>query len=98
MIIVNISTYGSVSEEAGWNCKEVMLEQARATVEGALISAKLRNGRNLLDLVADEHGVKEDYTVLLNGRPLWKPKDLKREVQSKNLITAMGILYPIGGG
>ena len=98
MVTVNISIYGTVSEEAGWSCKEVKLEQTKATVEDVLMSVKLRNGRTLLDLVADEHSVKEDYTVLLNGRPLWSPKDLKRAINSKDLITAMGILYPIGGG
>ena len=98
MIKVNVSTYGSVNKEVGWSSKEVKLEQAKVTVEDVLKSAELGGGRTLFDLVADEWGVKEDYTILLNGHPLWSPKDLKREIKDADLITAMGILYPIGGG
>ncbi len=98
MVKVSISTYGSVNKEAGWDCKEFRLEQAMVTVEDVLRSAKLEDGKTLFDLVADKRGLKEDYTILLNGRPLQSPKDLRREIKGEDLITAMGILYPIGGG
>ena len=87
-----------MSKEAGWNCKEVKLEQARVTVKDALGSAELGDGRTLLDLVADESGIKEDYTIVLNGRPLWNPDDLRIEIKSGAQVAALDILYPIGGG
>ncbi len=98
MTKVNVSTYGSVNKEAGWDCQEVKLEQTKVTAEDVLRSAALGNGKALFDLVAAEGGVKEDYTVLLNGRPLKSHEDLQRELKDEDLITAMGILYPIGGG
>ena len=63
-----------------------------------LRSAALGNRKALFDLVADEGGVKEDYAVLLNGRPLKSHEDLRRELKDEDLITAMGVFYPIGGG
>ena len=98
MVKVHISTYGSVNEEAGWDSKEIKLEQARVTVEDVLRAVELGGGKTLLNLVADESGVKDSYTILLNGRPLWNPKDLKREIKDEDLVTAMDILYPVGGG
>ena len=41
MVKVIISTYGSVNKEAGWDCKEIKLEQARVTVGDVLRSAEL---------------------------------------------------------
>jgi len=53
VVKVNISTYGSVSKEAGWSYKEVRLEKVGAMVKDALKAAELRDGKTLLDLVAD---------------------------------------------
>ena len=98
MVKVKVTTYGSVNEELGCNCIEVKLEQARVTVEDALRAAELVDGRTLFDLVADDTGVKEGYTILLNGRPLWNPEDLKRNIGSEDVVTAMDVLSAIGGG
>ncbi len=98
MVNVSISTFGSVNKEVGWSCKELSLAQEGVTVEDVLKSVRLRDGRILFDLVGDESGIKDNYTILLNGRPLWNPKDLKTEVRSEDLVTAMDILQAIGGG
>ena len=98
MVKVNVTTYGSVNKEAGWSCQEVELEQERVTIEDVLRSAELGDGRSLFDLVADESGIKERYTILLNGRPLWNPRDLKVEITGRDQVTALDILYALGGG
>ena len=98
MIKVSVSTYGRVNKEAGWDCKEFKLEQARVTVEDVLRSAKVEDGRTLFDLVADERGVKEDYTILLNDRTLRSHEYLRREIKDEGLVMALGIIEAIGGG
>ncbi len=98
MIKVNVRTYGIVNKEAGWDSKEVKLEQAIVTVEDILRSVSLQYGGALFDLVADEQGVKEDFTVLLNDSTLRSTEDLKREIKDEDQITALGILEAIGGG
>ncbi|MFC2047480.1 hypothetical protein ACFLTK_04325 [Chloroflexota bacterium] len=98
MIKVSISTYGSVNKKSGWHLKELTLKQAKATVDDVLKSTSLEDGTVMFDIVADNDGVKKDYSILLNGRPLWNPKDLKSEIKSGDLITATGILEMLGGG
>lgn len=98
MIKVNVRTYGIVNKEAGWDSKEVKLEQARVTAEDILRSVALQYGGALFDLVADERGVKEDYTVLLNDSTLRSAEDLKREIKDEDQIMALGIIEAIGGG
>ena len=98
MVKVIISTYGSVNKEAGWDCKEIKLEQARVTVGDVLRSAELGGGRTLFDLVGHESGIKDGYTILLNERPLWNSDDLGIEIKSEDQVAALDILYPIDGG
>ena len=98
MIKVTVTTYGNVHKEAGWHSREVTVEQMKATVEDVLKLALLEDGRTLFDIVSDNGGIKQDSSILLNGRPLWNPKDLKTEIKSGDLITATGILEPLGGG
>ncbi len=98
MVKLRVTTYGSVNKELGCNCIEVELEQARVTVEDALRSVELGDGSTLFDLVADESGIKDGYTILLNGLPLWNPEDLKGKIESEDVVTAMDILSAIGGG
>ena len=78
MIKVTISAYGSVKKEVGWSSHEVELEKEKGQIEDALKSAKLQDGRTLFDLVANENGIREKYSILLNGRLLWKPEGLKK--------------------
>ena len=98
IVKASINTYGSVNKEAGWNRKEVTLRQTRASVEDVLRSAELGDGRPLFDLVADASGLKKNYTIVLNGRPLWNHEDLGVEIKSGDQVAALDILYPIGGG
>ena len=49
MIKVNVRTYGIVNKEAGWDSKEVKLEQAIVTAEDILRSISLRYGGALFD-------------------------------------------------
>lgn len=98
MVKVKITSYGNVNKELGCDCIQVELEQERVTVEDALRAAELGDGRNLFDLVADDTGVKDGYTILLNGRSLWNPEDLKRNIGSEDVVTAMDVLSAIGGG
>jgi sulfur carrier protein ThiS len=98
MIKVNINTYGTVNREVGWSSKVIQLGQERVTVEDVLREVNLEGDRTLFDLVANERGIKDGYTVLLNGRTLWNGKDLKKEIKSEDGVTVMDILHLMGGG
>ena len=98
MIKVSIHTYGSVNKVAGWGSKDIKLEQDRATLEDVLRAVNLSEEKTLFDLVAGESGIKDDYTIILNGRPLWNPKDLKSKIENEDMVTAMDMLTAIGGG
>lgn len=59
MVKVRVNAYGSVNREAGWAYyKEFDFEQEKVTVEDMLKSIKLKNGRFLFDLVANDNGIK----------------------------------------
>ncbi len=98
MVQVSVSTYGNVNKEAGWNSKEVTIEQERATVEDVLKSVKLGDGRALFDLVGDAGQIKDEYMIWLNGVILRDPKDLQREVKNEDEIVAGDFVEAIGGG
>ena len=99
MVKVRVSTFGSVSSEAGWGrYKELHLAQETATVEDALKSARLKDGRCLFDLVIDNSNIKGTYSVLLNGMNLLDQRDLRRELKDNDVVTVLDYFRtPIGG-
>lgn len=91
--------YGSVHREAGWGShKELVLRQEKPTVGDVLMSVKLKDGRALFDLVADEAGIKAAYSVMLNGLFLQGPKDLAREIRDHDSVTALDFFRMSIGG
>ena len=98
MVKVRITTYGTLNKRVAWNSHEVTLEQETVTVEDVLRSAELGDGTTLFDLVAYEDGISNNHTILLNGRPLWQSKDLKMTIKEGDEISALDILFAIGGG
>lgn len=99
MLKVTVIAYGSVSKEADWgHSKEVNFEQEKITVEDVLKSVTLKDGRLLFDLIGDENGIKDSYTVMLNGLILQSSKDLKKEVKDKDIVTALDFFRFLIGG
>ena len=77
---------------------DIHLDKSHVTVEDVLHAVKLKDGRTMFELIADENGVKKGYTILLDGLPLWDSKDIKREISHQADITILDVLHFIGGG
>ena len=95
---VKLNTYGKLSKFLGWETKEIEIQTLGATVADVLKTINLETGGTVYDLIIGERGVKDDYTILLDGMPLWDDLVLKRKIKDQTTITTMDILQPVGGG
>lgn len=98
MVKVNINTFGSANRDAGWNVREVELDKETVTLEDALRSAKLEDGRTLFDLIAEDNRLKDSYAIFLSGILLWNPVDLKMQVKDGDQLLILDFPFTAGGG
>jgi hypothetical protein len=71
----------------GWRAREIRVEKTAATLEDVLKATDLKGGNaTLYDLVADENGLKSDFSLFISGEFLQGCVDLKRTIQDSEQI------------
>ena len=95
---IKVKTYGSINKAEGWNSMDINLDKNIITVEDVLHSIKLKDGITMLELIADKNGLKEGYTILLDGLPLWDAEDIRKIISQDADLTVMDVLHVVGGG
>ncbi len=84
--IVNIMS-GLGATAAGWRVREVKVQAETASLGDILSSVFLKDGStSLLDLIADDSGLKTDFAVFISGELVRGAVDWKRGVVESEQI------------
>jgi hypothetical protein len=66
MTTVTVKVLGEMGRLLGWEDKEVQFEGA--TLECLLKSIPAPDGNRLYDLLIEQHGLKSEYVISVNGK------------------------------
>lgn len=66
-------------EATGWRAREIKVDKTTATLADVLKAATLKDGkRSLYDLVTDQQGFRDDFSLFISGEFLRGKIDLGR--------------------
>lgn len=84
--IINLAS-PRVIYHTGWRAREIVVDNPKTTLSDILKATPLKErGKSLLDLIADEHGLRNDYSLFISGEFFHGEFDMKRCMRDSEQI------------
>jgi len=84
--ILNVAS-GRVAQATGWRAREIKVDRHSATLRDILRAAPAGDGEtSVYDLITDEAGLRNDFSLFISGDFLQGDVDLERTIKESEQI------------